>query len=720
MSSSTSSSVDLEEGSTPDDPAVTSVRILVPDEHPMVALLGTRDELLRVVENAFAATIHVRGNEIAVSASDAEETDRVARLFEELVTLLERGQDLDRGVVKQTIRMIRADRDERPSEVLSEALITHRGRTIRPRTLGQKRYLDALKDNTVTFGIGPAGTGKTYLAMGAAVQALRAKQINRLILTRPAVEAGERLGFLPGTLHEKIDPYLKPLWDALHDMMEVEELISHVDRGTIEVAPLAYMRGRAQPVSSEVLTPSGFRPIGELVAGDRVIGSDGRPTEVLGTFPQGGKDIYRVTTQDGASTRCTADHLWAVATRADRRRGKPLRVLETREMVGRLRAAHYHRFELPLLSEPVAFEHHDVPMDPYALGLLLGDGCLTGTTTPSFATTDAELVIALEQALDGVEVRAKGGVNYTLNRVNGGRGGVIVENPVTAVLRELELWGARSATKFVPRRYLYNDAEVRLALLQGLLDADGGPVTQSGRTCRVQYTTTSSQLRDDVVFLARSLGGIAYSRTRAAAGRRPGRVDDHDVHHRADAHTLDLRLPADVEPFRLMRKRAMYDEHGGGRPARFIESIEPDGTEQAVCIRVAASDSLYVTEDLLLTHNTLNDAFIVLDEAQNTTAEQMKMFLTRIGFNSKAVVTGDVTQVDLPAGRRSGLQVVREILTGIDGVAFSDLGAGDVVRHHIVQRIVEAYAAWDERPEQGAADSNAPRARGDSTAPREV
>jgi phosphate starvation-inducible protein PhoH and related proteins len=319
---------------------VVSVKVLVPGEHAMVSLLGTRDELLRLVENAFSTTIHVRGNEISISGPAAE-TEQVARLFEELVTLLDRGQHPDRAMVKQTIRMIRADEDEKPSEVLSESLITHRGRTIRPKTLGQKRYLDSVRKNTVTFGIGPAGTGKTYLAMGAAVQALRAKEVNRLILTRPAVEAGERLGFLPGTLHEKIDPYLKPLWDALHDMMDAEELLAHVDRGTIEVAPLAYMRGR-----------------------------------------------------------------------------------------------------------------------------------------------------------------------------------------------------------------------------------------------------------------------------------------------------------------------------------------------------------------------TLNDAFIVLDEAQNTTAEQMKMFLTRIGFNSKAVVTGDVSQVDLPSGKRSGLKIVREILEGIEGVGFAVLGSADVVRHHIVQRIVEAYEAWDEANEE--------------------
>jgi len=333
LSASTGSAVDL-----PDRAGPATVTMVVPGDHAMVGLLGSGDHLLHLVERSFDAQIHVRGNQLTISARDAAEVDRVVRLFEELIALLDRGHQLDEAMVAQSVRMVASEAHERPSEVLSDALITHRGRTIRPKTLGQKRYLDAVRTHTVTFGIGPAGTGKTYLAMGAAVQALRAKDVNRLVLTRPAVEAGERLGFLPGTLHEKIDPYLKPLWDALQDMMEPEELVAHVDRGTIEVAPLAYMRGR-----------------------------------------------------------------------------------------------------------------------------------------------------------------------------------------------------------------------------------------------------------------------------------------------------------------------------------------------------------------------TLNDAFIVLDEAQNTTAEQMKMFLTRIGFNSKAVVTGDISQVDLPTGRTSGLRLVKGILSDIDGIAFAMLEPADVVRHHIVQRIVEAYELYDER-----------------------
>lgn len=338
-------------------------------------------------------------------------------------------------------------------------------------------------------------------------------------------------------------------------------------------------------------------------------------------------------------------------------------------------------------------------MDPYALGLLLGDGCLTTSTTPSFTTADAELAFSLELALDGIELAHKSRYDFLLRNRTGSRGGVIVENPVTSTLRALGLAGTRSSTKFVPAPYLHNSAEVRLAVLQGLLDTDGGPVTQIGRTCRIQFSTTSERLRDDVIFLVRSLGGVAYCRTRVAAGRRPGRANGRPVSYRADSYVMDIRLPSELQPFRLSRKAVTYSLFGGGgRPMRFIDGIEPEGEAETVCIQVAAADSLYVTDDFLLTHNTLNDAFIILDEAQNTTPEQMKMFLTRLGFGSRAVVNGDATQVDLQTGQPSGLHVVQEILQGIDGISFVHLGGRDVVRHEIVQHIVEAYGRYGQQP----------------------
>ncbi len=224
---------------TADDDRRTLVR--VPGNHLMTDLLGPRDELLDVVEDAFPRTaITVRGNEISVAG---DESEQVGHLFQELVLVLETGHRLDGESVRRTIDMVRAD--ERPSEVLThEILRTHRGGRVRPKTSGQKRYVDAIARHTVTFGIGPAGTGKSWLAVAMAVQALHRKDVERIVLTRPAVEAGERLGFLPGDLMAKVDPYLRPLYDALHDMVGPEGAQKLLERGTVEVAPLAFMRGR--------------------------------------------------------------------------------------------------------------------------------------------------------------------------------------------------------------------------------------------------------------------------------------------------------------------------------------------------------------------------------------------------------------------------------------------------------------------------------------------
>jgi phosphate starvation-inducible PhoH-like protein len=215
----------------------------IPSSVPAVALLGPADEFLRLIEDSFDARIHARGNLVTITGATPE-IALVERLLDELVTIVRTGQHLNRETVERSVSMLRTETQEHPAEVLSLNILSSRGRTIRPKTLNQKRYVDAIDKHTVVFGIGPAGTGKTYLAMAKAVQALQAKEVTRIILTRPAVEAGERLGFLPGTLHEKIDPYLRPLYDALHDMIDPESIPKLLTTGVIEVAPLAYMRGR--------------------------------------------------------------------------------------------------------------------------------------------------------------------------------------------------------------------------------------------------------------------------------------------------------------------------------------------------------------------------------------------------------------------------------------------------------------------------------------------
>ncbi|MDZ5623237.1 PhoH family protein [Nocardioides bizhenqiangii] len=218
--------------------------VVVPNSIDMVSLLGPGDEHLGMIERGFGCEIHVRGNRITL-AGDPGEVALAERLLDELVAIIRTGQGVTPETVERVAGMLRAETTERPADVLSLNILSNRGRSIRPKTLNQKRYVDAIDKHTITFGIGPAGTGKTYLAMAKAVQALQSKQVNRIILSRPAVEAGEKLGFLPGTLSEKIDPYLRPLYDALHDMIDPESIPKLLAAGTIEVAPLAYLRGRS-------------------------------------------------------------------------------------------------------------------------------------------------------------------------------------------------------------------------------------------------------------------------------------------------------------------------------------------------------------------------------------------------------------------------------------------------------------------------------------------
>ena len=230
------------EDSLLDTPA-SGLRLRVPSNHLMLELVGEHDAHLRVLEEAYAdVRIVVRGNEILISG-DPSRTAEVRTVAEELLILVQEGEGLDADRVGRVIQMVREEVPS-PSGVLTEGVPVGRGKMVRPKTVGQHRYIDAIRENTLVFSVGPAGTGKTYLAMAAAVEALSSGAVRRIILTRPAVEAGESLGFLPGDLTAKIDPYLRPLYDALYEMLGPEETARSMERGTIEIAPLAYMRGR--------------------------------------------------------------------------------------------------------------------------------------------------------------------------------------------------------------------------------------------------------------------------------------------------------------------------------------------------------------------------------------------------------------------------------------------------------------------------------------------
>ena len=222
--------------------AQASITVDIPQGIDMVELVGEGSKIAHLIEDSFDATITVRGDKITISGSPME-TDALAKLFSDLIDHVMSGHPSNIHAVRSAIGHIKGEgRYENPFN--DDVVLTAHGRSVRPKTLGQKRYVDSIRNNTITFGIGPAGTGKTYLAMACAIAALRAKLVRRLVFTRPVVEAGENLGFLPGTLEEKIDPYIRPLFDALYDMLEREQADALLDDGVIEVAPLAFMRGR--------------------------------------------------------------------------------------------------------------------------------------------------------------------------------------------------------------------------------------------------------------------------------------------------------------------------------------------------------------------------------------------------------------------------------------------------------------------------------------------
>ena len=211
--------------------------------HTIAELLGDRDELIKMIERKYNVEVFILGDDVEISGK-TKNVKEVSRLIKDLALQVNLGQNISREKVSDSIKIIENSPDMKPHQVFKDSILVNSGKKIKPRTTGQKKYIDSIKNNTIVFGIGPAGTGKTYLALATAVEALKEDRIGRIILVKPVVEAGEKLGFLPGDIYDKVNPYLRPLYDALYEMLDIEKFQQYKDMGIIEVVPLAYMRGR--------------------------------------------------------------------------------------------------------------------------------------------------------------------------------------------------------------------------------------------------------------------------------------------------------------------------------------------------------------------------------------------------------------------------------------------------------------------------------------------
>lgn len=577
---------------------------------------------------------------------------------------------------------------------------------IRPRNREQQFALDMLLDDSIKLMtlVGMAGTGKTLLAVAAGLQKVVMEgHYSRLVISRPVVPMGKDIGFLPGP----------------------------------------------QPLDAKILTPTGWTTMGEISPGDYVISRDGLPTKVLDVFPQGEKEVFKLTTTDGLSTECCEDHLWLTKTKEQKKRGMCGGVKSTKDILNTLTKNGKLNHYLPR-NEAVQFEPRQLPLKPYTLGALIGDGSFS--TSIALTVGDSEIADRVNEEIKDINCYLSGpnGIIYTIcsnlennkpakqieitdtntgERFHYERVGLCSEktgvskatinyrcnqnitidgyyyefidkverwsNPVKNIIYDLGLLNKKCYDKFIPDVYKYSSVEDRINLIRGLMDTDG-TVKKNGEA---SFTTTSKQLAWDVCEIIRSLGGRATIRSRNRVGKIT-KINDHFATTRAISYEFSISLPENLNPFYLPRKRSMFKcsfIHDSK-----IKSIELVGTKECKCILIENDEHLYITDNFIVTHNTLEEKmnpwmqpiydnlellmmtgggkkktgliyddlfaqdlirvepltyirgrslpnqFIIIDESQNLTPHEVKTIITRCGENTKIILTGDPDQIDNP------------------------------------------------------------------------
>jgi phosphate starvation-inducible PhoH-like protein len=549
--------------------------------------------------------------------------------------------------------------------------------------------MSSIESNIITFGVGPAGTGKSYCCAALAAEALSSGEINKIYITRPCVEAEEHLGFLPGNEDEKFEPYFRPLRDIFEERLGKGATDYMVSHRKIEAAPFAYLRGRAEPLDALLPSPDGPKRMGDIKVGDVVFGSDGKPTKVTGVFPQGKIPVADVIFADGSTVRCSKTHLWNTRNQTRRYRNLSYKTRTTEEIASTLRTKRgVCNHEIPIVSSPVEFAKRDVPIDPYVLGALIGDGNFTCGTI-SLSNPDEGIISEVARRLpEGIKISKKiSATDYDYWITN--ETGTSARNELKTALRGLDLWGRKSADKFIPSLYLENSAEIRLDLLRGLMDTDGCVSfhhPEKKDKTRVQFSSSSHDLAKGVKWIVESLGGIARLSIRDKDTLKGGHINGRVVKSNYDSHIVDFILPKSVNPFLLKRKA---DKFNPSPLYRLITDIVDAGEEECQCISVEASDHLYLTSNFIVTHNTFRNAWVILDEAQNTTPNQMKLFLTRLGEGSRLIINGDIDQQDISG--KSGLLDAIQRLSGLRSVGVVEFDVSDVVRHGLISQILERY-----------------------------
>lgn len=518
----------------------------------------------------------------------------------------------------------------------------------------QREAWASFDKHDVLFLLGPAGCGKSHLACAFAINEILAKRKEKIVLTRPIIEAGEALGFFPGTMDEKVLPYMLPMYDCITRTVGREGPQRDLINKSMDLAPLAYMRGRSLLNSEQVMTPEGSKNIGDIKVGEFVFGFNGNPVKVVGVYPQGKIPYVKVSFSDGTRSLCSWDHLWPTWTVEERLSGQSYSVKTTKEIAGSiLNSTGQFNHEIPILNEPVKFDSKPTPIDPYVLGVLIAS--CGNFYNPKVGPIKHSIV---QNCLDFSEE-----ISFTCLPKKHYK--IFLGNTEEA-LEQLSLLETSFKERFIPEQYKFNSIECRINLLQGIMDSIG----LIGSDLSIVFESAS--LADDVLFLVRSLGG--YGKKEVIITKS----------HALNKVSFSLRQV----PFKIKSKIKRFDAINLETSRKMVVSIEPVCEDFCTCISVDDVDHLFVTNDFILTHNTFHDAVCIFDEAQNATKTQLKLFLTRFGQNSKVIITGDPKQSDLRLSDQSLMDVVQS-LEDLPGVGVIYFKAESIVRHPLIASIIE-------------------------------
>lgn len=522
-----------------------------------------------------------------------------------------------------------------------------------------------------------AGSGKTLVATQIALDLLFTKQVEQIIIARPFVTAGEDIGFLPGGVDQKLEFLTFPIYDIMESLVGNKEKIQGLTKeNQIKVIPIGFLRGHAQSLDCKIYTPNGFKFMGDLKIGDEVFNECGEKTIIKNIYPQGYKDIYKITFSDGSETECCDEHLWNIKKNTANQLKNKWITKSLKEFKEDIKYKKQNKWIIPVLNNPVDFNPQVVEIDPYTLGCLLGDGCITGDCSVSFSTNDIEILDYIKLPINYNIVKNKGD-NYDYRFVSDDRKPILNE-----YLKNLGLYGTKSYTKFIPQIYKYNDVNTRIELLRGLLDTDGDIGNHpKSTTNRVQFNSTSLRLIEDVVEIVNSLGGITTSPKILKS--RISYLKDKIIKSKHICYRINIILPINLNPFKLKRKSDLFLHPT--RLYRTIKNVEYVGKKESQCISIDSPSQLYLTDNFIVTHNTFTNSVIIIDEAQNCTKQQTELILGRLGLNSKLIFCGDKAQCDLKNKLDSGLNLLHNLSKNVENISYIKLIQNH--RHKIVDDI---------------------------------